>query len=84
MVFNLDIMLTSVSNGAGWPAIGPGSDRKNGLVQFQHHPKTRPFASWWAKPRPVPVNPRVLPGSARPIGSNLRFCVLGFSIYGRI
>jgi hypothetical protein len=30
------------------------------------------------------VNPRVLPGLARPVGSNLRFCVSGFSIYGRI
>jgi len=65
-------------------ATGPGSDQINGSVRFQNCPKTRPVTSWRAKPGPVPINLRVLPGLARPVGSNLRFCVSGFSIYGRI
>jgi hypothetical protein len=69
---------TSVSNGSGWPASGPGLHRKNGSVRFQNHPKARLAGSWWAKPRPVPVNLRILPGPARPVGSDLRFCVSGF------
>ena len=68
----------SVSNGSGLRASGPGLDRKNGSVRFQNRPKTRHADSWRAKPGPVPVNPRVSPGLARPIGSNLQFCVSGF------
>ena len=65
-------------------AMGPGSDRTNGSVRFQNRPNTRPTVSWGAKPGLVPVNPWVLPGLDRPVGANLRFCVSGFSIYGRI
>jgi hypothetical protein len=47
--------------------------------------KTVRFGSrTFQKPGPLPVNPLVLPGLAIPVSSNLRFCVLGFSIYGRI
>jgi len=60
-------------------AMGPGLDSKNGSVRFQNRPKTRPSDSWRAKRRPVPVNPLVSPGLARPVGSNLRFCVSGFT-----
>jgi len=58
-------------------ATGPGLDRKNGSVQFQTRPKTRPADSWRAKPGPVHVNLRVSPRLAGPIDSNLRFCVSG-------
>jgi len=75
-------MICSVSNGSGWPASSPGLDRKNGSVRFQTRPKSRPGASWRAKPAPVPVKPRVLPGMARPVSSNLLFSFSGFSIYG--
>jgi len=54
---------------------------KNRSVQFHTRPKTLPAASWRGKPGPVPVNPRVLPGLARPVGSNLRFWCPGFSNY---
>jgi hypothetical protein len=60
-------------------ATGPGLDRKNGSVRFQNHPRTRPADSWRAKPGPIPVNPRVSLGLARPVGSNLQFCVSGFT-----
>jgi len=73
-----------VSNGPVYPASGLGSDRRNRLVQFQTRPTTRPDASWRVKPRPVPINPWVLPGWARPIGTTLRFCVSGFTIYCHI
>ena len=59
-------------------ATGPGLDRNNGSVRFQNRPKTRPTDSWWAKSGPVPVNAQGSPGLARPVGSNLRFCVSGF------
>jgi len=62
-------------------ATGPGLDQKNGSVRFQNRPKTQTAASWRAKPVPVPVNRRVLPSLARPVGSNLRFSFWGFSIY---
>jgi hypothetical protein len=48
--------MASVSNGSEQSASGPGLDRKNGLVQFQNRPKTRPADSWRAKPGTVPVN----------------------------
>jgi len=60
-------------------ATGPGLDRKNGSVWFQTRPKTRPTDSWRAKPGPVPVNLRASQGLARPVRSNLRFCVSGFT-----
>jgi len=72
-------VVTSVSNGSGQPASGPGLDRKNRSVRFQTLPKTRPADCWRAKPRPVPVNPRVSPGLARPVSSDLRFCISGFT-----
>ena len=47
--------------------------------------KPDPQLLGWAKPVPVPVNPRVLPfGLARPVGSNLRFSFSRISIYGRV
>ena len=58
---------------------GPGLDCNNGSVRFQTRPKTRPADSWPAKPGPIPVNPRVSQGLARPVGSNLRLCVSGFT-----
>jgi len=81
---NYRIQLDNVSNGSGLPASGPGSDRKNSLLWFQTHSKTRTAASLWAKPIPLPINPQVLPCVARPVGSILRFRFPGFSIYGRI
>ena len=73
-----------VSNRSGYPASGPGLDRIHGWVRVQNRSKSWPAASCQAKPGPVPVKPRVLPGLAWPVGSNLRFCVSGFSIYLRI
>jgi hypothetical protein len=63
-------------------AMGPGLDQKNGSVRYQTDPKTWPRASWQAKPVPIPVNRRVCPASARPVGFILRFSFSGFSIYG--
>ena len=71
----------SVRNGSGYPASSPGWDRKNGSVRFRNRPKTRPAASWRSVPSPAPVNPRVSPGLAIPVRSNLRFCILGCAIY---
>ena len=71
--------VASVGNWCGKPASGPGWDRENGSVQFQPCPKTRPSDSWRAKPWPRRINPRVLPGLATPVGSNLRFRVSGFT-----
>jgi len=56
----------------------------NGSVRFQNQPKTRPAASWRAKPVSVPVNLLVLADLARPAGSNLRLLFLCISIYGRV
>jgi hypothetical protein len=72
----------SVSNRSGYPASGPGLDRKISLVRFQTRRKTQTRAFCQAKPVSVPINPRVLPGLARPVGSSLQFTNLGFSIYG--
>jgi len=63
---------------------GLGLDRKHSSVWFQTRLNTRPAASWRSIPGPVIVNPLVPPGCARPVGSNLKFCVSGFSIHGRI
>jgi len=76
-----DLVLTT---GPSNPAAVRVRTGKNPLLRFLNRPKTGPPASWRAEPGPVPVNPRIMPGLARPIGSNLRFCVFGFSIYGRI
>ena len=57
-------------------ASGLGLNRKNLLVRFQNQPNTRAA--------PIHVNPRVLPGSARPVGSNVQFCITGFTIHRRI
>jgi hypothetical protein len=54
-------------------------DRKNGSVQFQTQPKTRPADYWRAKPGPLPVNPQLSPGLARLVSSNLLFFVSGFA-----
>jgi len=69
----------SVSNGSGKPACGPGLDRNNRSVRVQTSLKTRPTDSWRAKPGPVPVNPRVSQGLARPFGSKLQFRISGFT-----
>ena len=74
----------SDNSGSGEPASGSGLDQINGSVRFQNRPKTRPAASWWAKPIPISVNPRVLPRLARPVSSNLQFSFSGFSIYCHI
>jgi len=74
----------SVSNRSREPASGPGLDRKNGSVQFQTCPKTRPSTSWWSNPGPVPINPWVLLGSAGPVCSNFRLCISGSTIYSCI
>jgi len=74
----------TVSNGSGELASGPCSDCKNGAVRLENSPKTQSTSSYRAKPGPIPFNPRVLPGLARPIGSNLRFYVSGFTIHRRI
>jgi len=74
-----ELIPDSVSNGSGKTGSGPGLDRKNGSVRFQTRPQTRPAASWRAKPRPVPGNPRVSTDLARPVGSNLRIRVSGFT-----
>jgi hypothetical protein len=61
-------------------------DRTANTVQFEFHhgPKSRPSALWRAIPGLVPVNPRVLPGLAKPLGLNLTFWLSGISIYGSI
>jgi len=77
-------VVSSGSNGSGYPASNPVSAQKYRSVRFQNRPRTRPAVSWRANPEPLPVNARVLPGLARPVGSNVCFCVSGFSIDGRI
>jgi hypothetical protein len=64
--------------------MGLGLDRITGSVRFQNRSITRQAASWRTKPVPVPVNPLVVPGLARPVGSNLRFLFSRISIYGRV
>lgn len=65
-------------------AMGLGLDHKHRSVQSHTNPETQPAHSSKAKPGPVPINPRVSLGLARHVGSNLRFCISGFHIYGRI
>jgi len=72
--------MSSVSNWSGQPGSGPGLNRKHRLVQFQTRTDTQPADSWRAKARPVAVHPRVWPGLARPVGSNLPFCISGFTL----
>jgi hypothetical protein len=76
------MLLGSVSNGSTSPASRPGLNRKNGSVQFQTGPTSRPAPSWLDKPVPLPVKLRVLPGLAGPVGFGLRFSFSGVSIYG--
>jgi len=78
------IWTASVSDRSGQYSSGLGLDQKNGSVRFQTGPKIRPTASWQAKPVSLTVNPRVLPGLARTVLSNLHFSCSGFSIYGHI
>jgi len=74
---SLSRILASVSNGSGF-----GPEKRFGSVP---EPSKNPTRSDLAgQTRHLPVNPRDLPGLARPVGSNLRFCVLGFSICGHI
>jgi hypothetical protein len=54
-------------------------DPKNGLFLLQPLSKTQPAGSLIAKPGPVPVNLRVPPGFAIPVGSNILFRVSGFT-----
>ena len=77
------VPVSSSSNGSWQPASGPRLARKQSWIWFQTRPNTWPGASWPAKHIPVAVNPRVVPGLARPVGSNLWFSFSGFSIYGR-
>jgi len=65
-------------------ATGPGLDWKNAFAWFQTCAKTQRIVSWRAKSLPIPINPQVSPGVARPIGSHLRFSFSGFSIFGHI
>jgi len=74
----------SVSDGSGLPTCRLGLDQKNSLDQFQNRPDKWSAASKRSKPGCGPVEPRVSPGLARPVRSDLRVCVSGFSIYGRI
>jgi len=74
----------SVSDGSGLPACRLGLDQKNGIDRFQNRPDKRSAASKRSKPGRGPVEPRVSPGLARPVRSDLRVWVSGFSIYGRI
>ena len=48
-------------------------------VRVRNLQATRPSDSWRAKAGPVPVKLWVSPSVARPIGSNLQFCVSGFT-----
>jgi hypothetical protein len=68
-----------VSNRSGQPTSGPGLDCKNRSARFQTCPKTKHCDCWRAKPGPVPANPRIWPGLARPVGCNLWGCILGFT-----
>jgi len=74
------IVTGRISNGSGQPTSGPGWNRENGSVWFHTRSKTRTADSWWANPRPVPINPRISLSLARPVGSNLLFCVSGFTL----
>jgi hypothetical protein len=74
----------SVGNGSGEPASGAGLDWIDGSFRFPNRPITRTAAPSGAKPVPEPINPRVLPGLARPVGSNLQFNFSGISICRRI
>jgi len=75
---------SGASNGSGHPSSGLGLETRNGSVWFQTRSKAWPTASWWAFLTLVPLNPLVVPSLAKPVGSNLRFWFLGFSIYGHI
>jgi len=75
---------SSIGNGWGEPASGPGLDHINRLVWLQNRLLTQSPAYWWAKHCQVPVNPGSLLGSIRPVGSNHWFWFSGFCIYGYI
>jgi len=72
--------LISVSNGSGLPTSSPGLDHKHGSVLFKFRPATESADSWQASPGAGPVIPQVSPGLARPVGSNLWFCISGFTL----
>jgi len=69
----------SVRTRSGYPTSGPDLDRKNGSVWFPTRPKSWTADCGRANPGPVPVNLRVWPGLATPAGSNLWFCILGYT-----
>jgi len=59
----------------GYPAtVQIGTESKT-LVQHMICQAIRPADCWQAKPGPIPINPRLLPHLAGPVGSNLRFCI---------
>jgi len=66
-------VLTRVSKRSGYPTSSLGSNRDNFSVRFQTPPTTLPTVLEGAKPGSVPVNPPVLSGLGRPVGSNLWF-----------
>jgi len=76
--------LCSVSNGSGKPASGVGLERKRGLDWSKTCPTTWPTASYESEPQLVTITPQVWLGLARPVGSNLLFCVSCVSIYSCI
>jgi hypothetical protein len=67
-------IISGSDNGSGQLASSAGWDHKNPSVQFQTQPITRPAASWWAQPIPIPGYLRVWKCLARPVGSNLWVC----------
>ena len=76
MLYSVYVVLATV---LGYPASVRVGPEPKAPVEVRNCQATRPADSLWAKPGPVPVNLRVLPGLARPVGSNLQFWFSGFT-----
>ena len=63
----------------GYPASVRVGTEPKAPVRLRHRQATQPADSWRAKPGPIPVYMWVWPGLARPVTSNLQFCVTGFT-----
>jgi hypothetical protein len=64
---------------SGYPASVRVGTEPKALGRVRNRQKIRPANSWQAQPGPISVKLRTLPGLARPIGSNLRVCISGFT-----
>ena len=74
-----DQLLVVLATVPGYPASVRVRPELRALVRVTNRHATRPADSWWAKPGPIPVDPWISSGFARPVGSNLPFCISGFT-----